>query len=124
MRVRNWRSRLGEPEPKTRAGEILLSRNHIPLLHGLYDRPNGIAISHRDWVQAALPYARQINSPSWGLLRGLHSVHPSWVARQPSGSRIICGLTERGIAILERKLPAYVRYYGPYEGLAAMRRPR
>ena len=47
------------PEPRTATGEILLSRSHLALLHGLLDRPDCTAPSYLDWERAALPYLRR-----------------------------------------------------------------
>ncbi len=46
-------------EKITKSGEILLSHHHISLLHGLMDRPEGIALSVGDWLLASLPYGRR-----------------------------------------------------------------
>ena len=121
MRIRNWRHRLDEPEPTNKRGEILLSRNHVPLLQALLDRPHGMALSHAEWFRAALPYAAQMGTLPSGLLRGQHTIHHSWVNRMKIGSGLAVQLTERGHAILDRKLEAYVRYTGPYKGMADLR---
>lgn len=47
MRRRNRPPRTERP---TKSGELLLSHNHLALLHGLLDRPSGIASSYADWL--------------------------------------------------------------------------
>lgn len=49
-------------------------------------------------------------------------MHPAWVTRRPSKSRISWSLTARGRAIVERDVPAHIRGVGPYHGLRALRR--
>lgn len=107
------------PEPTTAAGEILVSHNHIALLHGLYDRPDGIAPSYAEWVRAGIPHvARFRQYPSVSCLRlATGTVHYLWVKRSRSGRSVQVALTERGRAIVERTLPARIRGWGPYEGI-------
>ncbi len=110
-------------EPRTVAGEVLLSHNHIALLHGLYDRPDGVAESCADLVRAAFPYLEQMRTmPSvWCLRRSLRTLHPLWASRARKGNRIVVSLEPRGRAIVERNLPARVRGRGLYRGFAALR---
>lgn len=107
------------PEPTTVAGEILVSHNHIALLHGLYDRPGGTVPSHAEWVRASLPHvARFRRYPSKACLSlATRTVHPRWVTRVRRGRRIEVALTQRGRAIIERRLPARIRGWGTYEGM-------
>ncbi len=113
---------LTRPEPTTRAGEILLSHNHIALLHGLYDRPDGRAESQNEWIRASLPHvARFRQHPSgWALYAAIPTLHPGWASRSRVGNRIEVTLTPRGRAILERTLPARIRGRGTYEGLRSI----
>ena len=111
------------PEPRTRAGEVLLSHNHICLLHALYDRPAATAVSTADWMRAALPYTRLFRyRPSIGCLEGsIHSLHNSWVTHKRPDHKHRWTLAPRGLAILERTVPARIRGVGPYEGLRGLR---
>jgi hypothetical protein len=113
------------PEPRKRSGEILLSHNHIALLHGLYDRPRGTAQSTADWARAAVPYIRTFRSTAseWLLQSATFTMHPAWVKHRREARRHVWTLTRRGRAILECKVPAYIRGYGPYHGLSSFRRP-
>lgn len=110
------------PEPRTRAGEILLSHNHIALLHGLYDRPNGQAESRNDWIRAGLPYICQIREGSsrGSLFAAMPTVHPSWVKEERNGRRVTATLTDRGRDIIERNLRSRIRGHGPYLGMASV----
>lgn len=110
-------------ERRTKAGEILLSHNHIALLHGLYDRPHGTASSCSDLVRAAMPYLSQIKSrPSWWCLRrSIRSLHPSWATRARKGRRIEVTITSQGRAIVDRTVPVRICGCGLYTGFAAMR---
>jgi hypothetical protein len=116
------RRRENRPEPRTREGDVLLSHNHLALLHGLYDRPNGQAESRNDWIRAALPYIRQIkeDSSAWRLFAAMPTIHPSWVTERRQGRRVVATLTERGREIVERKLRSRVRGHGPYLGMASI----
>jgi hypothetical protein len=108
------------PEVTTVAGELLLSHNHIALLHGLYDRPHGTAASCADWLRATLPYITRFRRyPSIGCL-GLAAgtVNPAWVTRTRRGRRIEVALTDRGRAILERRVRVRIRGWGSYEALS------
>jgi hypothetical protein len=110
-------------EPRTAAGESLLSHNHLVLMQTLLDRPRGRVASCNEWLNAAWPLARSVFSvkTAWSLRRGVRTLHPAWVRRTTEGNRITATLTPRGRAILARELPARVRGYGPYRGLATLR---
>ena len=111
------------PEQVTKAGEVLVSANHIALLHGLCDRPNGEAESTADLVRAALPYIaffRHLPS-TWTLRAATHTLHPAWATCQRVGGRIAWRISNRGREIVERKVPARIRGVGPYLGLAQLR---
>lgn len=118
----HWTRRLDMDEPMTKRGEILITVNQLLLLHGLYDRPDCIAASMTDWFRAAVPYAIQTRTSGYGLDRGIQSIHSAWVVRKKVGGRVVCGLTARGRAIIERQIPVRIRGVGPYVGLAALRR--
>ena len=106
-------------ERVTRAGEVLLSHNHIALLHGLMDRPDGIALSVSDWMAASLPYARRYRPyVSAGMLeKSIRTMHPSWIHRHKAGRCIHATLLSRGRAIIDRQVAARIRRYGAYAGL-------
>ena len=107
------------PEPVTAAGEVLLSHNHIALLHGLYDRPGGRVGSRAEWVRAARPFAERMKDrwDVWGLRGAMITMRPQWVKQEREGSRIASTLTNRGRAIVERTVAARIRGRGPYLGL-------
>lgn len=111
-------------ERVTSAGEVLLSHNHISLLHGLMDRPDGIALSVDDWLMASLPYARRYRSyVSPGMLqKSIRTMHPSWIHRHKAGRCIQATLLSRGRAIIDRDLAARIRGHGAYDGLPKIRR--
>ncbi len=111
-------------EPRSAAGEVLLSHNHIALLNGLYDRPSGRASSTADFIDAALAYREIFGVSGSGLQRGAQTMHPGWVKDQYVGSRRNWTLTKRGKAIVERTVPARIRGDGPYLGVAEHRRKR
>lgn len=107
---------------KPAAGDILLSHNHIALLHGLYDRPNGTAVSRVDWVKAAAPYAERMTPgwSSWCLRKSMVTIPSECVKQEKRGRYIEASLTNAGRAILERNLAARVRGRGDYGGLASV----
>lgn len=110
-------------EPLTKAGEVLLSHNHMALLHGLLDRPDSKAASIADWLRASMPYlARYRGYPSIHVLeKAIQRVHPSWVRRERVGRCIQVTLLPRGRAIIDRVVPARVLGLGRYEGLPKAR---
>lgn len=80
------------------AGEVLLSFRHIALLHGLYDRPDGVASSQIEWAAASVPYLRRFGDHrSLGhALGGIETINPAWIERRRCGRRIEAKLTDRG----------------------------
>jgi hypothetical protein len=112
------------PEPLTTSGEPLLSHNHVLLLQALLDRPGGRVRSYNEWFEAVLPLARGLRPrvSEWCLRSSMRTLHPAWAARRRHGSRLEVELTARGRWILERRIPARVRGYGPYRGMATLRR--
>ena len=106
-------------EKFSKSGEVLLSHNHIALLHGLMDRPDAIARSVNDWLLATLPYARRYGRYiSLGMLqKSIRTMHPSWIHRQPVGRCIHVILLPRGRAIIDRRVAARIRRHGAYQGL-------
>lgn len=109
-------------EPRTAAGEVLLSHNHIALLNGLYDRPRGRALSKVDLIRATLPYRDIFRASAGGLQRGAQTMHPGWVTARYEGAHRTWTLTKRGKAIVERTIPARIRGDGPYLGVAEGRK--
>jgi len=115
-----------DPEPMTRIGELLLSRNEIALLHGLYDRPDCTATSRTDWVLAARPYRDAIGGP-WtlgSLRKATGNVHSAWITTTENGKLTHHTLSARGCAIIEREIPVSIRGYGRYYGMHPFRRQR
>lgn len=108
----------------TANGEVLLSHNHIALLHGLYDRPNGQVTSRAEWVRAAAPFIERMkgNWDVWGLRGAMLTVHSRWAAQERRGRFITATLTDRGRAIVEREVPAWIRGRGLYQGLQSVDR--
>lgn len=112
------RTRKG-PERRAKDGAILVSFNHICLLHGLLDRPNGTARSLRDWYRAAHPYRKRYGR-CYGvadLSECVASMHSSWVALRWVENRIEVRIRPGGRRILERRVRVRVRGLGTYEGL-------
>jgi hypothetical protein len=108
-------------EPRTSAGEALLSHNHICFLHGLYDRPRGTVSSRAELIRAAFPYLARITSPSVHCMaKAVRTLQPAWVERSRDGRKHLWTLTRRGRQIVERRVRARIRGYGPYEGFAAL----
>jgi len=107
------------PEETALSGEIILSHNHIALLQGLYDRPAGRAPSCTDWLNASFPYVTRFRRyPSRACLElATRTVNPLWATRTRVGRRIEVSLTDRGRAILDRKVRVRIRGWGTYEGL-------
>lgn len=103
-------------------GDILLSHNHIALLHGLYDRPDGRAASRAEWVRAATPYAERMRPgwSSWGLRGSMITMPSECVKQMKRGTRIESELTDAGRAIIDKNLAARVRGRGGYDGLASV----
>jgi len=114
---------LGRAEPTNASGAPLLSGNHLALLQGLYDRPNGYAPSSAELIRAGIPHVRAFRSvPShWCLAKALSTLHPAWVAKRRNGSCVTWTLTERGRSIIERTVLAHIRGVGVYRGMAALR---
>jgi hypothetical protein len=114
------------PEPTTAGGAPLLTHNHVILLQALLDRPRATATSYKQWVRTAMPYARMLRAfPSeTSVRRGIRTLNEAWATRHRHGRKIAVTLTARGHAILELRVAAHVRGYGPYRGLATLRRPR
>lgn len=100
-------------------GEVLLSHNHIALLHGLYDRPGGRVEYRAEWVRATVPYIRRMH-PGWSVwcLRGsMIRMHPRLVTQVREGRRVAATITDIGRGIVERKIPARITGRGTYLGL-------
>jgi hypothetical protein len=110
------------PEPI----EMILSSTELALLHGLYDRPGGLAESSADLVRAAWPYTRMLGRPvAVDTMRVVMlRMSAGLMARTKLGGRNMWSLEDAGRAIIELQLPVFVRGYGRYAGLRAMRAPR
>lgn len=107
------------PETFTKAGELSLTHNHLALLHGLMDRPDGTARSVEDWVAASLPYINRYERActSAVLRRAIGTMHTSWVQRRRVGHHIQVTLLPRGRSILDLQILTRVRGFGVYRGL-------
>lgn len=112
------------PESINGAGQVVLGHSQLALLHGLYDRPNGHAISIADWVRAASPYADffRVERNDDALRQAALRVPPKWVEQRQVGRRISATLLPRGREIRALTIPAYVHGHGEYRGLRALRR--
>ena len=106
-------------ERANKQGLVIVTIGQLALLHGLLDRPEGRAVSYRDWAHASLPYLSRMKSYARlrGLLACIHRLPHTLVTRTRKGSRVECQLTLRGRALLNLELPAYVWAHGPYRGL-------
>lgn len=111
------------PEPISSSGEVILSHNHIAFLHGLYDRPNGVAESTTDLIRAAEPYLQLFESTlnNWNTSVRAWKMNPAWATREKVRNRMVWRLTDRGRAIIEQSVPARIRGYGVYRGLTPIR---
>ena len=100
-------------------GAVLVSPNQVALLHGLLDRPDGVAPSYTNLARASLPYlARYRSDPRpKALLGSMHRLPTAWVERHRVGRRVECALTARGRAIVSREVPARIVGEGPYVGV-------
>jgi hypothetical protein len=124
MNRRPKRERHERREPRTKAGEVLLSHNHLCLLHGLYDRPDVTAMTTNDWIGASLPYTRLFrrHASAHCLRASIATIHLDWVETGRYGRRRQWSLTPRGRAILDLEVPTRIRGYGQYAGLRELRR--
>jgi hypothetical protein len=110
------------PERLSANGEVFLSLNHITLLHGLYDRPNGAASTRAEWMRASYPYLCRVNKyvSRYGLSASTLTLHPCWVTQHRRGRRIQARLTDRGRAIVDGAVPARILGVGVYHGLSSI----
>jgi hypothetical protein len=105
------------PERFNRAGELILSSNHLALLQGLFDRPGGRAQSRDDWLRAALPLLRGKHagaSSYWTMAKSIRTIPPSLVDRRRVGNQVHFSLTQRGRDVLSGTVAAYVTSVGPF----------
>lgn len=100
-------------------GEVLLSHNHIALLHGLYDRPGGRVEYRAEWVRATVPYINRMHRgwSAWCLRGSMIRMHPQLVTQVREGRRVAATITDTGRGIVERKVPARITGRGSYFGL-------
>lgn len=106
-------------EPRYKTGEVRLSHNHVALLVGLLDRPDGRAASITDWIAAALPVAQRFyrGATWWTLYRAHESLFREWVTYMRVGSRCTVTLTPRGREIADRTVPSRITGRGPFVAL-------
>ena len=112
---------LGRAERTTKAGAVLLSANHLTFLHGLLDRPNGLARSYRDLLTASMPYALALGYRPRYIAYSLQTINFRLIDRRSVGNRVECQLTDRGRAILNGSVLAHVIGLGEYKGFRALR---
>jgi hypothetical protein len=88
--------------------------------------PGGLAESSAALVRAARPYARMLGWPvAVDTLRVVMvRIPPTWMRRTKLGGRNVWSLENRWRAIIELQFPVFVRGYGFYTGLRAMRASR
>jgi hypothetical protein len=97
-------TRMWDPNPllpgerTNREGLLIVTVRQLALLHGLLDRPEGRAVSYRDWARASLPYlGRFLPCPTFrGLLACIHRIPDTLVTCTRRGTRVECQLTQRG----------------------------
>lgn len=58
---------------------------------------------------------------AWLLEMAAYGVNRAWVTHRRPARRHIWTITERGIDIIERKVPVHIRGFGFYQGLRAFR---
>lgn len=114
------------PERLTRNGAVIISHNHVCFLHGLLDRPYGVARSSRDLHRSALPYIAYFRSSASlsCLAKASCTLNALWIRQEVVGNRVEWSLTERGRAILTGMVKVRIPGYGEYQGLQALRRGR
>lgn len=119
-RYNEWR------EMTTRDGAVILGRNQFTLLMGLMDCPDYQAASTRELIRVAHPYTTSLRGRLGvgALEKSSRRLNSAWVTGKRVGRCIVWRLTPRGIGILERTVPAYIKGYGPYTGMAALRAER
>ncbi len=109
-----------DPEPVNFDGDLIISKNDLALLQGLYDRPDCTVANCDDWLHAAYVH-RVVLRGDWTmptLRRAISKVHPAWVIRRKIGTRIQTTLSARGRAIVELEVRVRVRgYRGIYTGM-------
>jgi hypothetical protein len=106
-------------ERTTKDGAVIITRNQLVLLQGLYDRPGGTAPSVSDWIKAAWPHLLLIHGNPYAscLKKSAPRMNPAWVRKRRNGNRFICSLTARGRGILEGTVRAHVFGAGEYRGV-------
>jgi hypothetical protein len=109
-------------ELTTAGGAVIIGPNQLALLLGLVDRPGYQAESSQDMLNAAMPYMWLFRSASHhALKKSLRRLNSAWVSRRREGRRTVWQLTERGIGIVERTVPAHLMGHGAYQGVAVLR---
>ena len=98
-------------EPHLRSGALLLTHNQLAFLHGLLDRPRGVARSRRDLVAAATPYVVRLRARGVGLRAGfsyscvykaVRNLPAIWCHRKRAGNRIEFRILPTGRANIRR----------------------
>jgi hypothetical protein len=96
-------------EPKTAAGQILLTPSQIALLEALASLPNRTAPSRKVWFAAAQPFAEKSHSASSysALLKISRRIGDVWVSRYGGYT-----LTDRGRELLTGNVSITIRAWG------------
>jgi len=105
-------------EWENKSGEVLLSRNHLALLKGLFDRPHSMASSRDDWIAAAAPYARAWRGDLplyWCLAKSILTLPKTLYDRDRISNQVFYRLRLRGRDILEGRASVWVIGVGRYE---------
>lgn len=95
--------------------EIIVTEPQLALLEALRDAPERAFATQRAWVETSLG----ILPGGWtGRHRVVRRMPEEWVARVRCGSRHLCVLQDRGLDVVEGRLPVWLFGAGPYAGLA------
>lgn len=99
-----------------RSGVLYLSQTHMALLNGLLDLPKSVALSRREWLQAAVPHMRRHRGLSWYwvMIGSLHTLPTTLYTARRFGNQWIYALSERGHAVLAGEVPVHVITRGRY----------
>jgi hypothetical protein len=110
-------------EPRYTTGEVKITLARLILLQALLDHPKATAPSLKAWYRSAR--ALSVGYTGRGTLSTVfvvsQKIEPCWVVRKRVGRCITVRLTNRGLAILRREVPARVVGHGPYVSLREFR---
>ena len=110
------------PERRAWDGSVVITRRQLALLHGLLDRPDGMADCLGDWILSAVPYlSNSSRGALFGVLISLYKVPTAWVRRIKVGRCLRVVLLPRGRDILELRVQTRIHGHGVYRGLRHLR---